>query len=1609
MPENVPKKSSGATSANQEKQSQKIPVVGIGASAGGLEAFKAFFGKMPADTGLAFVLVPHLDPGHKSLMVEIIARHTDMPVVQVQDRMQIKPNHIYIVSPNRNLRIEGGDLVPSKIVRDCGINLPVDIFFRSMALVQKERAIGIILSGTMRDGTMGLKAIKEYGGIVIAQSPETAQHDGMPQSAIDTGMVDFVLPIEKMPQTIVRFITHPYIHEETKPPDKFQLDQVLSVIQSRFKHDFRQYKRNTLVRRTERRMGLRQIEEMGEYLTILKEDHDEAEALLKDYLIGVTGFFREPDVWEKVRAEVLPPMIKGTAQDAPLRIWVPACSTGEEAYTIALLFHDAFEKLNRHFNAQIFATDIDGEAITIARKGVYPEAIAANVPHEFLKKYFSFDDEAYRISRRIRESVVFAEQNLICDPPFSGLNIISCRNLLIYLNPDVQKKVIDLFHFSLLENGCLILGSSETIGFQNDLFETISKEERLYRRLGQRNDRAQIPILSYAERHHKGFSGARINYPRQSIPKLMQSRLLQRFAPAAVLIDSNYEIVNLHGPTSQYLNLPQGEPVMDLTAMVKDGLRLKLRSAIHKAIKQNKTIAVSDARVKRDQKFYPVSLEVSPVKEKGMPVPLYLVTFQECPTQEPEIDRSSESDMAEESIVKHLEAELTETREDLQNTIEELETSNEELKASNEEMMSMNEELQSSNEELETSKEELQSMNEELNTVNTELREKVRELERTNNDMVNLMNSTQVATLFLDVDLSIRRFTPAAKNLFNLIPSDVGRPIAHLSMRFSDDDLNQDVKEVLDTLIPRKKEVKTDEGTWYARNILPFRTQDNRVDGLVLTFNDVTNLKTKEDLILKSEQQLKEKSQLLSAVLDHTYMMAVYLDPQFNFIWVNQAYARTCGQAPGFFPGKNHFDLYPHAENQEIFQRVADTGEPFSVEAKAFEFPDQPERGTTYWDWSLVPTKDADGSVTGLVFTLIEITDRKRAELALEKERELFKAIVDRIPVMLTRYDDDTNMIFLNAEFERVVGWKTGEVQDIDMMEKVYPDPEYRQKANAYMQKTSSEWRSFRLQSKSGDFVDSEWSNIRLEDGTRVGIGIDITERLRVEKDLCESESQFRQFFENLTIGVAVFEAVDNGENFIFYDMNPAGQKLSKVSIDDIRGKTLTEIFPTVSSMGLDKALYETWRTGKPSHIPFEKYEDERITQWVENRIFRLPSGNVVAVYDDRTEMKKLEEKLLRAQRLESIGRLAGGIAHDFNNMLTIILGNAELLHEDVPANDSILSSLQEIQTAAEHSRDLTKQLLAFARKQPIAPKSCDLNLTIEDMLGMLERLIGEDLELIWRPKKELWPVKIDSSQIDQILTNLCVNARDAIDGIGKITIETDNVMFDEQTCRIHEECLPGEFVMVSVSDTGCGMAEEVIENLFDPFFTTKAFGQGTGLGLSTVYGIVKQNNGFIDVSSKLKSGTTFKLYFPKKAIESKQENATPDEQAATGGTETILLVEDEEAILQMAKKMLERLGYTVMAASGPLEAVRIAESYSDDIQLLMTDVIMPEMNGKDLAEKLLGRYPNMKCLFMSGYTDDVIADHGILAEKTAFINKPFSSTELARTVSQIFSRTALG
>jgi two-component system CheB/CheR fusion protein len=958
----------------QEGVCTSCPVVGIGASAGGLEAFKRFFDLMPPDSGMAFVLIQHLDPTHSSSTAELLARHTQMQVAEVEDRKAVEANHVYVIPPNNDLTIKEGLLRLTKPLAQHGLRMPVDFFFRSLAEDQQDNALCAILSGTGRDGTLGLEAIKGGGGMVLAQLPETAQFDGMPRSAIGTGLVDYAVPIEEMPDILLKHVRYA---QQIISPEAWEYDElhtILSVLKARTRYDFNCYKKGTLLRRIERRMGINHVERIEDYLQLLRENDTEASLLFRDLLIGVTGYFREPHGYQFLEQEIAPTLVQQKESSAVIRVWVPGCATGEEPYSIAILLLECIQALQKGCKMQIFASDIDERALSVARAGVYPENIAADVSPGRLREFFEKEGKTYRVGKQVRDAVVFAAQNLICDPPFSRLDLISCRNLLIYLEPEVQKKVIALFHCVLNEGGILFLGESETIGRQGDLFAPVSKRWRIYRRMEPtQRRRVALPVFPGMDRFHPaGLAAPPFAATRGNLGKLVQQALLQRFAPFAVLINRRHELIYVYGTSGEFLELTTGEPTQDLMSMVRGGLGIAVRGAVQEAMHSERQVTAK-GQIRKKGSYCPVTVTVVPLKDLDLADGLFLVAFAEAPQQE--WDRRAASgteDVPGNALVRQLEAELQSTKDDLQGTIEELEASNEELKTSNDEVLSMNEEQQSTNEELETSKEELQSLNEELNTVNSQLQDKVDELAEINDDLANLLRSTDIATLLLDGQLCIKRFTPAARRIFKLIPSDVGRPIGDIVPRVSDSTLVEQAEAVLETLTPSEKEVHADDDCWYIQRVLPYRTEENRIEGVVATFVDVTRRKQAENALQRS----KDRIELL---LQSTGEAIYGVNGNGNCIFANTKFLAQLGYALEEILGRNPHQLMHHTRAdgtsypyEECFvYRCLTEGASFSSEDEIAWRKDGTSFPATYTAQPIIE----DRRITGAVVVLRDISE----------------------------------------------------------------------------------------------------------------------------------------------------------------------------------------------------------------------------------------------------------------------------------------------------------------------------------------------------------------------------------------------------------------------------------------------------------------------------------------------------------------------------------------------------------------------------------------------------------------------------------------------------------
>jgi two-component system CheB/CheR fusion protein len=920
---------------------KRFPIVGIGASAGGLAAFEAFFAGMPADKdpGMAFVLVQHLAPDHKSILTDLIRRYTRMQVFEVEDGMVVRPNCTYIIPPGHDMAFLNGSLQLLAPSEPRGLRMPIDFFFRSLAQDQHERAIGIVLSGTGSDGTCGVRAIKGEAGMVMVQSPESTEFDGMPRSAIATGLADYELPPAEMAAQLIAYVSHAFgklsqIPDTSPIKAENALKKIFVLLRAQTGQDFSLYKPSTIHRRIERRMAVHQVELVDDYVRYLQQNRPEVEALFRDLLIGVTSFFRDREAFQVLEREIIPKLFDDKPVGGLIRVWSAGCSTGEEAYSLAILLQERMEQLKQSYTVQVFATDIDDRAIATARTGIYPASIANDVTEERLARFFTAeaDGGTYRIHKSIRDLLVFSEQDLIKDPPFSKLDLICCRNLLIYLGQELQKRLIPVFHYALNPGGFLFLGTSEGVGEFSELFAVLDRKAKLFQRkhetiAGQRRAlgrflqaRSEVEAVPLRESSKK-------EVPKKlPLREMTEELLLQEIAPAGALVNRRGDILYLHGRSGMFLEPAQGEAgVNNILKMAREGLLPALTVALHKAANTHEIVRRQGLSVKTNGHFTLVNLTIRPVTdrlEEVPEVPLYLIVMEEMPPPDPELVPppafvGGPLTDAETRIVM-LQQELRAKEEYLQSTHEELESSSEELKSANEEMQSVNEELQSTNEELETSKEELQSINEELATVNTELQLKVADLSRANNDMNNLLSGTGIGTVFVDHHLRILRFTPAAAEITNLIPSDLGRPLVHIVSNLVDyDGLVADVQSVLRTLVTVQQEVQTRDGKWFTMRILPYRTLENVIEGAVISFFDITEMVHTREALRSANDRLR-----LAVVLHDASDAITVKDLEGRILAWNPGAVRLYGWSEAEALQMNAHDRIPLAQRDQEIEKM---------------------------------------------------------------------------------------------------------------------------------------------------------------------------------------------------------------------------------------------------------------------------------------------------------------------------------------------------------------------------------------------------------------------------------------------------------------------------------------------------------------------------------------------------------------------------------------------------------------------------------------------------------------------------------------------------------------
>lgn len=1587
------------TANTPEPENNSFPVIGIGASAGGLEAFEKLFTHLPANSGMALVIVQHLDPTHESILTDLIRRFTKMQVMQVKDQTSVQPNWVYVIPPNTEMALQDGLLHLAEPSKPRGLRLPIDHFFRSLATDQGEKAICVILSGTGTDGTLGLKAIKEEGGLAIAQTPDSARYNGMPISAINTGLVDMVLDPDKIGEQLIEYVKRSFgvaeqPIEKAWPEINDQLQRIFILLKKHTGHDFSGYKENTIVRRIERRMTVKQLGQVEDYLELLRQSPLEIETLFRELLIGVTSFFRDPQAFQAVEKKIIAPLFNEPEDNLrQIRVWVPGCSTGEEAYSIAILLQEQLERSKRPVEIQIFATDIDQEAIAKAREARYPDNITADVSPERLKRFFTRESNAdfYQVKRQIRDIVVFAEQSVIKDPPFSKMDLICCRNLMIYLGPDLQQRLLSIFHYALNPGGYLFLGNSETLGESQKLYQTLDLKWKIFKRTEYAINLRTVLEFS-REAAPKARSTSDLAEKPLNMRELTEKRLLDDYVPTSVLVNENGEMLYIHGHTGKYLEQSTGEVSTNIMRIAREGLRMPLSTAIRNANSQKKIQTAEGISIIHEGGNIRVNLTVDPILKPPSAKGLVLVTLTEIPPLEQPLE-TDEVDGADNSHVQRiaeLEQELKSTGDYLQTVIEELETTNEELKASNEELQSANEELQSTNEELQTSKEELQSSNEELITVNTELKARVEDLIIANDDIKNLMESTRVGVIFLDTQLRIRRFTDASRDLVDLIPGDVGRPLRNFVHKLPDLDLMKAVQEVVTSQATTTIEVQGEGNQWYLLRIMPYRTVDNQIAGVVLTLTDVTELK-------QNEARLKAAVAVSGVGI---YQHNVPIGPE---LYHSNHWAEMLGYTKEELPPFDQFMTWlmtiVHPEdvpalNKAYTNFIEGRTEQYEVEARM-------QHKAGHWvhvkGLSHALSRDAKGQVTKVIGVTLDVSEFRQVEQMLRRlgehrYRELFTNSI--VGIMLTQ--PNGTILHANPAACNMLGYSEAELQRggrdlvIDQNDPRLPGLLAERKRNG---RTKGELTFVR---QDGTKFEAEMTSaifITPDGQEQTSLFIqDITERKLAEEALQESEQRFRELLTNSIVGI--FLATPGGE--ILY-ANPAACEMLGYTETELQAEGHTLIFDPNDPM-VATLLSMREKTGRArGEVKFTRQDGTTFDVDLMSVIFTTPDGQRQAslFFQDITEHKQFEAELLQARKLESVGVLAGGIAHDFNNLLAGLSGNVELAQRVLDPTERAYRYLDSARYAIERATSLTKQLLTFAKGGTPIKELQNIGQLLADAATFA--MHGSKSRLSLQIVPGLWLAEVDPGQISQVINNLIINARQAMPIGGTITVSAQNSQQGKQS-----------YIEITVHDEGIGIPPENLDKIFDPYFSTKP--ENSGLGLATVHSIIAKHDGQIAVSSKLQKGSKFTLLLPASPLANLSQLGDSDEavDAVPSILARILVLDDDEVVLTFIEGALKNMGHQVTATEEgqvAIDAYQTAMQEANPYQVVILDLTIPGgLSGQDVAQKILEFDPEAKLIVSSGYANNPVMaeykEYGFMAR----LQKPYSLAILQQTLQTVLA-----
>lgn len=1544
-------------------------IIGIGASAGGLTALEQFFDNMPTDTGMAFVIIQHLSPDFKSLMDDLLARHTSMPIYRVTTGIELQPDSIYLIPPKSHMTVKGEKLYLTDKILSQHIELPIDIFFNSLADDAGDRAVGVVLSGTGSDGSRGIVSINSNGGLVIAQSPESAQFDGMPRNAIATGVCDFILSPNRMPRILIEYAISPLsvrsrLNSELDVfEDEGEYAGIFALLRRSYNLDFSKYKNSTVGRRIRRRMEFRQIPEVTDYAAIVSGDPVELELLYKDLLIGVTEFFRDKQAFEFLELEVIPKLFEKLHKGEDLRVWSAACATGEEAYSIAILLAEKAEEFGFMGKITIFATDVHKTSLDFASQGLYDRARLTNVSPLRMERFFKKEGgDIFRVNSDLRKLVVFAPHNILSDPPFTRLDLVCCRNLLIYFQSDVQERAISLFHFALKIDGILFLGSSEGLGPYVSEFEVIANHHKMFRKIrdlklsynldANRMERREsiIPVTLLQQVNSRAVS-----IDRQVLSDY--DTLLRRHIPPGVLLNENRQIIHYFGNVAEYLKMPEGRAESNILALAEDNLQVALSTSLQRADSTRQPVVIRNVRIRRGDGEFFIDLNVSPLPDEKSHTTHYHVYFERVRPAGPPLppDNAEDADAANFDVHNHfrqhvvdLEMELLSARESLQSTVEELQTSNEELQATNEELLASNEELQSTNE-------ELHSVNEELYSVNSEFERKNLELKQLNNDHENLLASTDIGTIFLDRQLRIRKYNPAIASFFKLLPQDIGRPIDHIAYHLSrQDEMLADINRVLADGEPLEQEEQTRSLTWLLKRIMPFRTETGLVEGVVITFTDITSIKAAELKVHRLNDELEQKVEERTGELKNEIQERMLMEGQ--LVQARDHYLSILAKAPALiwrantdaecdwfnntwlaFTGRTIEQEYGNGWAEGVHPEDLDRCVGIWLAAfkarESFEMEYRLRHHSGDYRWILDigrPMEALDGCFAGFIGYCFDITERKQDELELKQNQERLESLVR----VFQKTSQNTHDL-LNFALDEAINLTHSKFGFIAL---------YNEDTGEFCQNA---WSRYFME----EYGDSDREVITVPD--EAGIWGEAVRQRRsiILKDI-SAENTFHNVLQAGKISILNFLSIPVFDN---------GQIVAVVAVANRE----CDYTPT-DTLQLTLLMDSIWNIL------------ERV------RAQEMNLG--------------LEQQLQQAQKLESLGVLAGGIAHDFNNILAIIIGNCNLVRMNYAKSESHIPIIEK---AAERAAELCRQMLAYAGKSSISLVVLDFKAMVEEMIQLLKAAISRNVVIRSNFSDDIPLLTCDASQLKQVVMNLIINASEAIgEAQGVIHVSLAKTEISHNNSRrdhLGNVIAPGVYAVLEVSDSGCGMDDDTLKRIFEPFYTTKFTGRG--LGMSAVLGIVTSHKGALKIESQPGRGSRFHVYLPVQSSAAAVDESAPPSVKQWSGKGAVLLVEDEDPVLLVAKSMLEALGFKVFSATNGKEALELYKRISEDITLVVTDLGMPVMDGYVLVHELRKLKPALPIIISSGFGDIEISSRLVNENISGIITKPFNISRLRDTL----------